>query len=90
MASFIPLHDDQSDRPLVRCLSRIGPVIVPASSPGFQSDASQYVLLDAPIYLDDITRRLDGGVEKVSFSGPGETMLCMIGGYCQGEFGGKL
>lgn len=36
------------------------------------------------------TRGLDGGVEKVSFSGPGETMLCMIGGYCQGEFGGKL
>lgn len=65
MASFIPILDSQPDEALVLCLSRIGPIIVPASFNGLRPDLSQYVLLDQSIDLDDITGRLDSGVDKV-------------------------
>ncbi|KAF7789464.1 hypothetical protein EIP86_000410 [Pleurotus ostreatoroseus] len=65
MASFIPILDGQNDEALLRCLSRIGPAIVPASLSGLRPDLSQYILLDQAVDLDDITRKLDAGAEKV-------------------------
>lgn len=67
MNIFLPLLDQQDDA-LISALARIGPIIA-LSSPltGAPSRYSQYILADhdASLDLDDLTRWLDEGAEKV-------------------------